>query len=152
MQKSVAVDGVRGNIAPIFNGVLPSTESQGPVFPVLAPNQLVSTPRKETVAEGSGDNRMLMTGGTFSVGREDQSVSRCSGRNRALKRTGTSWKRLKHNSQGAGRSQQSDTHGSAHDEGDSSAKRKAGDGMEVSSKISKHSAGSMVHLKPSNPQ
>ncbi|KAJ4910479.1 Uncharacterized protein Rs2_05100 [Raphanus sativus] len=81
-------------------------------------------------AEGSGDNMLINVGVAFSIGRDDQSISGGSGKNRASKRTGASWKRFKPASQGVRKSSKSEQNAPVQDEGDSSVKRKAREGME----------------------
>ncbi|KAJ4881228.1 Uncharacterized protein Rs2_38283 [Raphanus sativus] len=86
--------------------------------------------KPQTVAEGSGDNLRINAGVAFTMGRDDQSVSGGSGKNRASKRPGASWKRFKPNSQGGRKPSTSEQNVFVQDEGDSSVKRKAREGME----------------------
>lgn len=102
--------------------------------------------------EGSGETLPPKTGLIFSMGHDDHVGSGVSSRSNSYKRKGASWKRLRKKLHDVKEVQQTEQSGSVREDGDSNAKRKAGDGVEVSSKMSKQTEGLMVHLKPSTPQ
>ncbi|KAJ4911851.1 Uncharacterized protein Rs2_06472 [Raphanus sativus] len=127
-EKVVTDDDVRHKEVPIPTEPTTMLERQRMNLSLTKPTYDITT-RQQAVTEGSGENLLLAAGGTFAMGRDDQSISEGSGRNRATKRSATSWKRMKQNSQGGRKASQSDQLGSAQDEGDNSAKRKAGEGL-----------------------
>lgn len=106
----------------------------------------------QEVLEGSGEHLPLQTGVIFSMGHDAHSMSGVSGRSNSSKRKGSSWKRLRQTPPGGKGVALTEQNREVQEEGDSSAKRKAGDGAEVSSKLSKQSEGLIVHQKPSTPQ
>ena len=87
--------------------------------------------------------------GGFALGYGDINSGDRNNRSKNLHRSNSSWSRR---SQSKRRASQSGYGGDQNDREDGAGKRKADEEGEVSSKMSRHNNGLMVHQKPSNPQ
>ena len=110
--------------------------------------QFVTTPSNLNEPEDVLKTPHALSGG-FTVGAGDFQSGERSSRSKSSHRSRASWTRRNQNK----RRISSADHGEAHvDREDGTGKRKADEEGEVSSKMSRHNKGLMVHLKPSNPQ
>ncbi|KAJ4905744.1 Uncharacterized protein Rs2_09402 [Raphanus sativus] len=98
---------------------------------------------------GEHQNLPMGTMGVFSMGMNPTTSSSSSARAKTTVRKPSSWKRQA-TSGSKKRKEQDDEPRKSHE--DRLMKQKANEDGEVSSKISKHAGGLMVHQKPSSPQ